>query len=112
MADAVWINYATLRRTSDRLGRIIEELEDARGLADELRAAIGSPYGHGALRDRAGDFESRWDNRRSDLVRDITSIHEHVEGVLDGFADWDAETGAQMDVDASGLSDATRPTPV
>lgn len=110
--DAVWINYATLQRTSGQLGRIIAELEDARGLSDQLRDAIGSPYGHGALRDRAGDFESRWDNRRGDLIRDITKIHEHVAGVLEGFADWDAETASQMDVDASGGSTATRPSPI
>ncbi len=109
--DAVWIDYATLRRTSGRLGRIIDELEEAGSLSDELRDAIGSPFGKDRLRDKVGDFESRWDNRRGDLIRDITKIHDHVVGVVDGFADWDAETAAGMDVDASGLSDATRPTP-
>lgn len=111
MTDAVWINYALLERTSNRLGRIIEELEDAGSLADELQDAIGRPFGHGALRDRAGDFEGQWNNKRNDLVRDITKIHEHVVGVLEGFADWDAETASQMDVDASGTTDQTRPTP-
>jgi len=109
--DAVWINYATLRRTSSQLKRIIDELEDSGSLSSDLCDAIGSPYGQSRLRDRVDGFESRWDNRRGDLIRDITKIHEHVAGVVDGFAGWDAETSASMDVDASGLSDATRATP-
>lgn len=111
MTDAVWINYAVLRRTSNRLERIISELDEAGSLADELRDAIGRPFDEGALRDRVGDFESRWDTRRSDLVRDITKVHEHVVGVLEGVAEWDAETASQFDVDASGTTSATRPTP-
>lgn len=110
MSDAVWINYAILERTGRQLGNIIGELGDAGGLADELRSAIGSPYGKGALADRVGDFESRWDDRRNDLIRDIEKIREHVVGVLDGFRDWDAETAAGMDIDASGLSAAARPS--
>jgi len=110
MTDAVWINFATLERTGRQLGNIIGELEDAGGLADELRAAIDKPYGNATLADRVGDFESRWDDRRKDLIRDIQKIREHVVGVLEGFRDWDAETAAGMDIDASGLSSTTRPT--
>ncbi|WP_065569770.1 hypothetical protein [Microbacterium oleivorans] len=112
MTDAVWINFSTLERTSTQLRNIIGELEDAGGLADELAGAIGRPYGKGALADKVGDFESRWDDRRKDLVRDVTKIQEHVQGVLDGFSDWDSETASQMDIDASGNTDATRPTAV
>ncbi|WP_405373051.1 MULTISPECIES: hypothetical protein [unclassified Microbacterium] len=112
MTDAVWINFSTLQHTSTRLENIVGELEDAGDLADELADAIGSPYGKGALSDKVSDFEGRWNDRRSDLVRDITKIQEHVQGVLDGFKDWDAETAAEMDIDASGTTDATRPSAV
>ncbi len=111
MTDAVWVNYSVLQRTSNRLGRIIGELEEAGGHADALRDAIGKPFDRTSLREKVGDFEGRWNDRRGDLIRDITKIHEHVVGVLEGFSDWDSETAAQMDVDASGVSDATRPTP-
>ncbi|GAA3896721.1 flagellar protein FlgN [Microbacterium invictum] len=111
MTDVVWVNYSVLERTSNRLGRIIDELEDAGGLADALQDAVGRPFDHSSLRDKVGDFEGRWNDRRGDLVRDITKIHEHVVGVLEGFSGWDTETASQMDIDASGLSDATRPTP-
>lgn len=111
MADVVWVNYSSLERTSGQLERILSELEDAASLSGDLLSAIGRPYGRGALRDRVDSFESGWDNRRGDLARDITKIREHVVGVLDGFRDWDDETAAQMDIDASGLSSASRPSP-
>jgi len=110
MTDAVWINFATLDRTSTQLKNIVSELEGAGGLADELAAAIGRPYGKGALSDKVGDFESRWDDRRRDLIRDVTKIQEHVQGVLDGFSDWDSETAAGMDIDASGTTSDSRPS--
>ncbi|MFJ6679780.1 hypothetical protein ACIQLK_11770 [Microbacterium sp. NPDC091382] len=111
MTDAVWINFSTLERTSTQLRNIVGELEDAGDLADELTGAIGHPYGKNALSNKVSDFESRWDDRRRDLIRDVTKIQEHVQGVLDGFSDWDAETASQMDIDASGTTDATRPSP-
>jgi hypothetical protein len=111
MADVVWVKYSTLERTSGQLERILSELEDAASLSGDLLGAIGRPYGRGELHDRVDSFESGWDNRRGDLVRDITKIREHVVGVLDGFREWDEETASQMDIDASGLSSASRPTP-
>lgn len=110
MTDAVWINFSRLQRTSERLRNIVGELEDAGDLAEELASAVGRPYGKNALANKVGDFESRWDDRRRDLIRDVTKIQEHVQGVLDGFSEWDAETASQMDIDASGTTDATRPS--
>lgn len=111
MAEEVWISFTKLRRTRNQLRRIIDELEDAKAHSSELSEAIDSPYGKSKLRDRVGDFESRWDDRRGDLIRDITKIHEHVDGVVNGFSDWDIGVAAEMDIDASGLNSTTRATP-
>ncbi|MBS1698801.1 MAG: flagellar protein FlgN [Actinobacteria bacterium] len=102
MSDGIWIKYDELSAVNEKLKSIVSELDDAGSKTDAVQDAIGYPFGRDALRRKAGDFESRWDSKRSDLSRDIKKVQEHVQGVLDGCAKWDEETAKGMEVDATG----------
>lgn len=93
----VLITFDELLALRQQLDAIITELEGAGDRSSELEAAIGNPFGRGDLRDRAGDFESRWNDKRVDLVRDMTKVRDHVQGVLEGFAEFDEEAALQLE---------------
>ena len=95
--DDVLITFDELLALRQQLDTIIVELEGAGDRSNELESAIGRPYGRGELRDRAGDFESRWNDKRVDLVRDMTKVRDHVQGVLEGFAKFDEEAALQLE---------------
>lgn len=102
MSDGVWIKYTELSQVNQKLKDIVTELEDAGSRTDELRDAIDKPFGRAQLSNAVHDFESRWDDRRRDLARDIKKVQEHVQGVLDGVKDWDTQAAAQFELDVSG----------
>lgn len=108
MADGIWVKYTEMSAVNDKLKRIVSELDEAGSRTDELAGAIGEPFSQPGLKDKAHDFESRWDNRRKDLSRDIKKVQEHVQGVLDGLKDWDQQTAAQFEVDATGEHEPRR----
>ena len=105
MSDGVWVHYTELEQIGTTLKSIVCELTDAGSRADDLDDAIGRPFGQDKLNDRAHDFESRWDDKRRDLARDIQKVQDHVQGILDGLKDWDQQTARQFDVDVSGQHD-------
>lgn len=95
MAD-VKIKIETLSRIATQLDSIVSEFENATSQSEELEADIGNPYDRGDLRDKAQDFEERWDDKRDELKDSLKELHEHVKGVVDGFENWDSETALQF----------------
>jgi hypothetical protein len=91
MSHDVGINFGQLGEVREQLDAIITEFANAGALAEALEAAIATPYGRSELRDKAGDFESRWSNKRSSLQEELTGVRDHVEGVLEGFQEMDDE---------------------
>lgn len=100
MAD-VKIKIETLSRIQSQLNTIVDEFEKATSNSEELEAAIGNPYGRGELRDKAQDFEERWDDKRDELKESLKELHDHVKGVVDGFENWDSETALQFQSNTS-----------
>ncbi len=96
MSD-VLIRYSELQLLNERLKSIVEELDGAVSRSEELEAAIGAPYGRAELRDRARDFEERWDIKRGDLARDMRKVQEHVQGVIDEFSQLDSDAAAKFE---------------
>lgn len=90
------ISFARLENVSEQLNDICSELENATDLSEELEGAIGRPYGRDELRDRARDFEERWDDKRKQLKESLESIEEHVSEVLKAFKDWDQDTAVHL----------------
>ena len=95
MAD-VKIKIDTLSRIATQLDSIVSAFENATRQSEELEADIGNPYGRSDLRDKAQDFEERWDDKRDELKDSLKELHEHVKGVVDGFENWDSETALQF----------------
>lgn len=95
MAD-VKIKIETLARISTQLEAIVSEFENATDNSEALEADIGNPFGKSELREKAQDFEERWDDKRSDLKDSLEDVHKHVKGVVEGFENWDSETALQF----------------
>lgn len=109
MTDGIWVRYTELSEVNDQLKSIVQELTDAASRTAAVQEAIGSPYGKTKLGRRVHDFESRWDDKRTELSTDIDKVQKHVQGVLDGLRDWDAETASQMEIDVTGAQSEARP---
>lgn len=92
----VLIKFEDLSVLNEALRSIVTEFDSAEDRADVLEGAIGDPYGRNDLREAVEEFEDRWDDKRDELRDGIKRVQEHVQGVLDGFTDWDVETAAGM----------------
>lgn len=97
MTDDVLIKFTELDEMNTFLKDIVAELEGASDRADELEDAIGDPYGKNNLREAVEDFEDRWNNKRKNLAADTKKVQEHVQGVVDGFREWDTKTAASLE---------------
>lgn len=95
MAD-VYISLDELTEVATQLDAIITEFENAVSNSEALESAIGDPFGRSALRDKARDFEERWDNKRDELREGLQGVRDHVQGVIDGVEKWDAETAIAL----------------
>ncbi|PRB02700.1 flagellar protein FlgN [Microbacterium sp. MYb64] len=87
----VKVRYDELGGLSTELDHIVKEFEDAGSRRRDLKDAVGDPYGDGALRDAADDFEGRWDDRRKALIENCKTVKDHVDGVIQGFKDFDVK---------------------
>lgn len=85
----VKVSYEELGRLHRQLTWIINEFEGASDRTDDLQESIGAPYEQGRLRRVAGEFESRWDGKRADLLEDVHELRRNVRKVVNGFEDWD-----------------------
>ena len=93
----VYVKISELETVVSQLGSIIYEFDNATDRSEALEAAIGDPFHRGDLREKAEDFEERWDDKRGDLKESLEKVKEHVQGVIDGFTDWDSETALQFE---------------
>ena len=96
MAD-VYIKLGELETVMTQLGEIVTEFEDATSNSEDLEADIANPFGQSALRDKAREFEERWDNKRDELKESLSEVRKHVKGVIEGFEDWDSKTAIAME---------------
>ncbi len=95
MAD-VYIKLSQLEQVVTELEAIVNEFDHATSLSEELEAAISDPFGHSDLRDKARDFEERWDDKRGELKDGLKGVKDHVDGVIEGVEQWDSETAIQL----------------
>ncbi|MGO4681898.1 hypothetical protein [Microbacterium sp. 2MCAF23] len=101
MADVVRVTYAELQALQKELADVRDELEHAytRGVA--LRDAVGHPYGEMLLHDAVDDFESRWDDRRVQLMDRCSELETRLTRVVTSIKDWDVRTNAASPAAAS-----------
>lgn len=86
---SVKVSYDELGRLHRRLTWIINEFENAAARRRELADDLGRPYDRERLNDVARAFESRWDDKRAELLEDCRELRRRVRAVVDGFEDWD-----------------------
>lgn len=101
MSDKVKVSYSQLEPLQKALGEIIEEFEKAGSRSHSLQDAVREPYGERKLRDAAGEFEGRWDDRRKALADNCKTVAEHLDAVIKGFKDWDQQAADKFDQEGS-----------
>ncbi len=93
---SVKISYDDLGALYTNLLATQIEFDEASNRSGDLRDDIGSPYGNSALRDKTGDFEGQWDDRRNKLNEGLKAVAEQAKTVLEGFGDFDTKAAAEM----------------
>ncbi|MFV0408058.1 MAG: flagellar protein FlgN [Propioniciclava sp.] len=93
----VQVQYNELEELVSHLRSIVDEFEHAGSRRRSLQNAVGQPYGESALSDAAGEFESRWDDRRKNLMENCKGLADRAADVVAGFQDFDAEAAAAFD---------------
>lgn len=96
MAD-IYISLSELEIMSAQLKSIITEFENAEDRADELEEAIGDPFGRNDLREKAEDFEDRWNLKRDELQEGLSDIQKHLDGVIKGVSEADAKMAIELE---------------
>lgn len=98
MAD-VYISMGKLERTSSQLNSIVEEFENAVSSSEELESAIGQPFGRTELREKAQDFEERWDVKRDQLKDGLQDVQDHVEAIIESVTEFDIEAAIALETE-------------
>ena len=96
MAD-IMLDLERLQTAREGLAAAIAEFEEASKINTGLEKDIGRPDDRTALRDKASDFESKWDGKRGKLSENLSNIHEQLSSIVDGWQEWDAETAADIE---------------
>ncbi|SEE90300.1 flagellar protein FlgN [Ruania alba] len=96
MAD-IYLSLDELKTANEQLTNIVEEFENAVSRSEALERAIGAPFGNSDLREKAEDFETRWDVKRDKLKEGLSDVQKHLKGVIDGVEDWDAEMAVKLE---------------
>jgi hypothetical protein len=97
VGDGVDIPLESMSQLNQALKDIVVEFDEAGANQGRLLDAIGRPFGRGELRDEADQFEGAWNDKRETLKRHLVSLQEQVEGVRDGWEEFDRDLAAQME---------------
>lgn len=93
----VKVKFDELQQLVTQLRSVVDEFEHAGSRRRELQGAVGRPYGENQLHDAADDFEGRWDDRRKNLMENCKGLADHVDDVVQGFKDFDADAASKFD---------------
>lgn len=91
------VDYRMLEAMQERVSLIIEEFEQASARREDLVGAVGAPDGHTRLRDRVGEFETQWDDRRKQLRGGLETVLENTTKVLEGWKTGDEDLADGME---------------
>ena len=94
----VLIPFERMEELSTALGLIITEFEEAGSRTGDLENAIRTPLpGWSGLKDRASDFESKWDDKRETLREKLEEMKKRVDENRKAWADLDAELAQKQE---------------
>lgn len=93
----VLLDRARLRDARDTLKSAKADFDEAASINDRLEEAIGNPQGKSQLRDRVGWFEANWSGNRDDLTQAIENVYKRLDGIINGWDEWEAEASASLE---------------
>ena len=91
MSDLILDGDVIERMRSD-LGRLRREFDDANENSDAVAVAVG----HSHLADKVRNFAHNWDQRRKDLVEQITTIEDNMAEISMQFATLDGDLATDL----------------
>jgi hypothetical protein len=92
----ILLDRERLRDARDTLKSAKADFEDAGSINDTLESAIGTPQGKSKLRDRVGWFESNWSGNRDDLKESVENVYKRLDGIIEGWDEWEAQASAEL----------------
>lgn len=99
MSGGVDIPLSSMEELNRALKAIVVEFDEAGSHTGALLEAIGRPFGRSELRSAADEFEGAWDDKRETLKGHLVSLQEQVEGVKQGWEDFDRDLAKQMEAE-------------
>lgn len=92
MAEHLKVDLDQVDRVSTNLHSIARKLESAQADADQLASAIPVEE----LADASIDFAGKWDDRRKELIEQVTSLQEEARAFVEAFTQVDSELAAAL----------------
>ncbi len=86
MPDVVMVSDLVERMRSD-LATLQSEFENA----NSNSSGVAEHTGHGRLGEKLRHFASSWQNRRRDLIEQITTVRGHLDMIDTNFGDVEVE---------------------
>jgi hypothetical protein len=90
------LDRARLREAKAGLDASVTELSEASDINDGLEDSIDRPDDRNGLRDKASDFESKWNDKRGKLTENLKNIQDQLKQILDGWDEWERQTTASL----------------
>ncbi|MCR2785095.1 MULTISPECIES: hypothetical protein [unclassified Microbacterium] len=92
MSGRLQIDVDEVGRVSTNLATIVRRLESAQADSESLAAAI--PVRE--LADATDDFAGKWDDRRRELIEEVTALKDQARAVADAFTEIDSQLVAAL----------------
>lgn len=99
MGGRIWLNMQDLESVNEGLKSAITDFEDVASENKDAQDAVGSPMGRYELRAKVRDFEHDWNDTRKKLSDGLTSLQEKIQGIVDGYHDYDTELSQNLTVE-------------
>jgi hypothetical protein len=95
VAEQLIVDTEFLRDTGAQIATVKAEFENAKTNSEDVAAAVGHP----GLAERVREFASNWDQRRSELVEQLATVHGNLVTAADGFEATDTELAIAIEGD-------------
>ncbi|MFT4214482.1 MAG: hypothetical protein QM622_06870 [Microbacterium sp.] len=87
MGEHLKADLGEVHRVSTNLHSIVQKLNSAQSDADSLASAIPVE----SLAEASTDFAGKWDDRRKELVEQVTSLQKQAQAFVEAFTDVDSQ---------------------
>lgn len=100
MAD-VSIDFAKLAASRSDLKQAVENFEYTEKFSDDVARSVG----HDGLSNTVQDFADSWNDKREDLIEQLTMVHDFIDAVYESFTELDERLGKGVDPSRANTDD-------